>query len=328
MRTYVWYVWALIAVGLMGCAAPEITLFPDGSDPLEEFTLSGQKDGKVLVIPVQGIITDMPRRGFLRTDPSMVQEVVSQLKKAEEDDEIRAVLFTINSPGGTATATDLLYHEITAYKTRTGVKVVAAMMNVAASGGYYVALPADVIFAHPTTITGSVGVVFIRPKVVGLMKKIGVDVEVNKSGENKDMGSPFRAATEGEERILQGLTDTLGEDFVGKVRKHRSMRPHAIDDMATARIYIAADALDLGMVDKIGYLSDAIAAAKKMSGLPEDARVIVYRRTEFANDNIYNPVTTQAAAAGSPLVDTGMFGQIANLQPGFYYLWPTAIGSD
>lgn len=328
MKKYLMRVSLLMAIVLVGCATPEITLFPDGSDPLEEFTLSGKKAGKVLVIPVQGIISDMPKRGFLRTDPSMVQEVVSQLKKAEQDEEIRAVLLTINSPGGTATATDLLYHEITTYKNRTGVKVVAAMMNVAASGGYYISLPADVIFAHPTTITGSVGVVFIRPKLVGLLDKIGVDVEVNTSGKNKDMGSPFRAATEEEERILQGLTDTLGEDFVRKVRKHRTMSAPAIDDMATARIYIAEDARKLGMVDKIGYLSDAIATAKKMAGLTEDARVIVYRRTEYANDNIYNPVTTQAAGAGSPLVDTGMFGQLANIQPGFYYLWPTAIGSD
>ena len=328
MKTYLTWTAILAAVLLVGCAAPEITLFPDGSDPLQEFTLSGKEDGKVLVIPVQGIINDMPRRGFLRTDPSMVQEVVSQLKKAEQDDEVRAVLLTINSPGGTATATDLLYHEITTFKKRTGVKVVAAMMNVAASGGYYIALPADVIFAHPTSITGSVGVVFLRPKVTGLLDKIGVDVEVNKSGENKDMGSPFRDATEEEERILQGLTDTLGEDFVQKVRKHRTMSAHAINDMVTARIYIAEDARKLGMVDKIGYLSDAIGAAKQMAGLPENARVIVYRRTEFANDTIYNPITTQAAGPGSPLVDTGMFGQLANLQPGFYYLWPSAIGSE
>jgi len=328
MKTYLLWISVIIAVGLAGCAAPEITLFPDGSDPLQEFTLSGEKEGKVLVIPVQGIIHDMPRRGFLRTDPSMVQEVVSQLKKAEEDEDIGAVLLSINSPGGTATATDLLYHEIMTYKKRTGVKVVAAMMNVAASGGYYVALSGDVIFAHPTTITGSVGVVFLRPQVEGLMKKIGVDVEVNKSGENKDMGSPFRPATEEEKRILQDLTEALGEDFITKVKKHRPMSSKAINDMATARIYIAADARKLGMVDKIGYLSDAIATAKKMAGLPEDAQVIVYRRTEFANDNIYNPVTTQAVGAGSPLLDTGMFGQLANMQPGFYYLWPSAIGSD
>ncbi|CAB5092441.1 signal peptide peptidase SppA, 36K type [Olavius algarvensis associated proteobacterium Delta 3] len=328
MNRYVLWVSLFVTAGLVGCAAPEIKLFPDGSDPLEEFTLSGKKAGKVLVIPVQGIISDMPKRGFLRTDPSMVQEVVSQLKMAEDDEDVRSVLLTINSPGGTATATDLLYHEIMAYKQRTGVKVVAAMMNVAASGGYYIALSGDVIFAHPTSITGSVGVVFIRPKLVGLLDKIGVAVEVNKSGKNKDMGSPFRAATEEEERILQGLTDTLGEDFVRKVRKHRSMSVPAMDEMATARIFIAADALKLGMVDKIGYLSDAIATAKKMAGLTEDARVIVYRRTEYANDNIYNPVTTQAAGAGSPLVDTGMFGQLANMQPGFYYLWPSAIGSD
>ena len=102
--------------------------------------------------------------------------------KAEKDPDIKAVILKINSPGGSATASDILYREINAYKQRSGVKIVAAMMGLAASGGYYVAMPADTIVAHPTTVTGSVGAVFIKPEVSGLMEKIGVDVTVHKSG--------------------------------------------------------------------------------------------------------------------------------------------------
>ena len=94
-------------------------------------------------------------------------------------------------------------------------------MNVAASGGYYIALPADYILAHPTTITGSIGVLFLQPRITGLMGKIGVDVDVNKSGKNKDMGSPFRASTVEEKKIVQGLTDKLGQRFLDLVKEHR-----------------------------------------------------------------------------------------------------------
>ena len=106
--------------------------------------------------------------------PSQVQEVVSRLRRAEKDEEVKAVLLEINSPGGSITASDILYHEIMDFKERTGARVVAALMDVAASGGYYIALPADRIIAHPTTITGSVGVILVQPKVTGLMDKLGL----------------------------------------------------------------------------------------------------------------------------------------------------------
>jgi protease-4 len=125
----------------------------------------------------------------------MVQEFVSQLRLAEKDKKIKALLLKIDSPGGSVIASDIVYNEILAFKKRTGAKVVVAMMGVAASGGYYISLPADTIVAHPATITGSIGVIFFRPKVTGLMGKIGVGVEVNKSGKNKDIGSPFRQTT-------------------------------------------------------------------------------------------------------------------------------------
>jgi protease-4 len=321
MRTYSIIILAVTTFLVSGCAAPEIKLFPDATDPLQEFTLQGTATGKVLVIPIAGIISDTPSRGFPGDNPSMVQEIISQLRLAEKDEEVRAVLLKIDSAGGSATASDILYHEIMAFKERTGAKVVVAMMDEAASGAYYVSLPADFILAHPTTVTGSIGAIFIRPKITALMGKIGLNIEVNKFGENKDMGSPFRQTTEEEERILQGLTDDLGGRFVSLVVKHRKVDQKALADISTARVYCAKEALQLGLVDKIGYLSDALLEAKKLSGLPEDSKVVVYRRIEYADDNLYNTFTTQYGSTGLCLIDLGLPDAITFLRTGFYYLW-------
>jgi protease-4 len=196
-----------------GCIKPKITLFPDATEPLREFTLQGAGREKILIVPVNGFISDSHRDlPFLRRS-SMVQEIVSQLKKAEKDKDIKAVILKIDSPGGSVTASDMLYHEISKFKERSGVKLVVIMMGVAASGGYYVALPADFIFAHPTSITGSIGVVFLRPNVSGLMGKIGMEMEVDKSGKNKDMGSPFRRPTEEERRLFRTSLTTWPAGF-------------------------------------------------------------------------------------------------------------------
>ena len=157
----------LVAAALLagGCGGLRVNIGADAREPLKEFTLEGKEKGKVLVIPVRKFLSDAPRRGFLGERASLVQEVVAQLRLAEKDQEIKALLLEINSPGGSITASDILYHEIMEFKQQTKAKVVAALMDVAASGAYYIALPADRIVAHPTTITGSVGVIFMKPKV-------------------------------------------------------------------------------------------------------------------------------------------------------------------
>lgn len=307
-----------------GCMSPQVKLFTDATDPLKEFTLQGRADTKVLLIPVNGIISDFSHKGLLRTEPSMVQEVVSQLDMAAEDPEIKAVLFKIDSPGGSVTASDVIYHEVQAFKEKTGKAVSVVLMNVAASGGYYMALPADMIMAHPTSITGSVGVIFLRPKVNGLMEKIGVDVITHTSGTHKDMGSPFRDASEEEAQIFQGLSESLGSRFVNLVKTHRSLSDSALAEVETARIFLAEDALEIGLVDEIGYLSDAFKKTRAMAGLPEDAKLVVYRRSEYPNDNIYN-TQTRFQAGGQSLIDLGI-PQSAKLgRSGFYYLWPAGI---
>jgi protease-4 len=307
-------------VFLLGCS-PSIRLFSGAGDPLSEYTLEGEGRSRVLVMPIRGILSDAPDEGWIRTRPSVVAGVVSQLRKAEKDERVRAVVFKIDSPGGTATAGDLLYHEISGFKARTGAKVVAAMMTLAASGAYYISLPADHILAHPTTVTGSVGVIFLRPEVSGLMGKLGLDVAVYKTGENKDMGAFFRKPTGEERRIMAGLITRLGDRFFTLVKKHRPATKAVFKTIATARIFLAEEALALGMIDEIGYLDDALAKARALAGLPADARVVVYRRDELPDDTIYHaPESLHGGGEPPSLVRTGL-PTPGSLVPGFYYLW-------
>ena len=306
---------------LSGCAAPKLKLFQDETDPLKESTLQGKAKEKILLISIRGMISDAPKKEFLRPRPSMVQEVMSQLQLAEKDKNIRAILLKVNSPGGTATASDILYKELLAYKNRKKAKIIVVMMDVTASGGYYLSLPADHIVAHPTTITGSIGAVFIYPKLNVLMDKIGLKVEVSKSGKHKDMGSPFRETTSEERELLQQLTDTIGKRFLNLVVQHRKLESNVIDTVASARVFTAKEALDLGLIDEIGYLTDGIRKAKTLAGLPEDAKVVVYRRSKYPDDNLYNPATTQSGIYRFPIVDIGLLDALSDHRVGIYYLW-------
>ncbi len=307
-----------------GCSLPQINLFPQAG-PLKEVVLEGTGEDKVLVLSIDGPISDKPKEGLLKSRPGMVQEFVSHLKLAEKDSRIKAVLLKVNSPGGPVTASDILYHEINAYKERSGVKLVVAMMDVAASGGYYLSLPADWIMAHPTTVTGSIGVIFMRPGVSGFMEKFGFAMNVSKSGDQKDMGSPFRASNDADEAIFQELTDQMAQRFYSLVEKHRNLNPDQMRQVASARIYLAPDARELGLVDEIGYLKDAVAKAKNLAGIAADAKVVTFRRYESQEDHIYNPAAQNDRY--SPNADRPTLRNLTGLpETGFYYIWPSVVG--
>lgn len=317
---------ALALILLTGCIKPKITLFGDGSEPLEEYTLEGKGPEKILVLTIRGFIGEGSRRGLLTSRPGMVQEVAAQLKRAEEDKAVKGLLLKVDSPGGSVTASDLLYHEILRFKEKKKVKIVAALMGVATSGGYYVALPADRIVAHPTTVTGSVGVISITPKVAGLMEKLGLEVEVDKHGRNKDMASPFRRSTPDERRILEGLVQGLGSRFLELVGRHRKLAGEALDDVATARVYLAEEALKRGLVDEVGYLDDAVKRIRELAETDDNARLVVYRRQEAPEDTLYNAGTS--ALPVERLFDLGVVAPLASLRSGFYYLWLPGYEGD
>ncbi len=171
-----------------------------GPGPLGETLISGTGKDKILVIDVKGMITQREKGGLLslRKEPGTVARIREQLDKAAEDDRVRGVLLLIDSPGGTVTASDIIYHEIKSFKARKEVKLHAYFMGTAASGAYLVAQAADRIVATPTTITGSIGVILMNLNLSGLMEKVGVSDTSMKSGTFKDMGSPLRELKDNE----------------------------------------------------------------------------------------------------------------------------------
>jgi protease IV len=323
MRKYYFMIMLLIIFLGSACSFPKAGLLSNTPQPLKEYTLEGDGKDKILLVSVTGLIADNRKKGLLTETPSLVEQVVAQLNKAQKDDRVKAVVFKINSPGGTITASDLLYHEILAFKEKTGAKIVVSMMDVAASGAYYMSLPADEIMAHPTTITGSVGVISIHPRVSALMEKIGLEVDVEKYGKHKDMGSPFRSSTIEERKLMQQAVNDFGERFISLVQKHRKLEAQALAEVSTARVFLADEALKLRLVDKIGYISDAVADARKIAGYPADSRVIVYRATEYPNDNYYNITGAESSNLHVSLINIDL-PESLGLKAGLYYLWPSA----
>ena len=324
MKTFL-YIPVLCMLFSSGCISFDMNLLVDKTKPLHEYTLRGTASEKILVIPVEGMISDKDDISILTEDPGMLELVVSQLKLAEEDSQVKAVVLKINSPGGLTTASDIIYNQIMHFKSRTKKKVVVSMMDMATSGGYMIALPADLITAHPTTVTGSVGVIFIRPQFSDLMGKIGIGMDVTKSGRNKDMGSPFRHSTKEEDQLFQHIIDQLNTRFVSLVQRHRHLKPENLKTVKTARIFNAEDALKLGLIDKICYLDEAIEDCRKMAGLPKNTRIVVYRRLRYPNDNLYNTSVAHYGGSKVSFINVDILNMLGAGKPGFYAIWPGVL---
>ncbi len=300
-----------------GCTV-NVDVLGKHTDPLKEYVLDGSGSDKILIIPVRGFLSESPREGLVSQSPGVVQSVSSMLHKAADDDNIKAIVLLINSPGGTVTAADILYHELTQYRSEHDITMVACIMSVGASGGYFVSLAADTIIAHPTSIVGSVGTIFITPKVQGLMDKLGVGAEVTKSGELKDMGTPFRASTPEEHQLVQSMIDGLNSRFLKLVKTRRNESRSAMDDISRAGVYTAKQAQENGLIDSIGYMDDALKIAAHKAGLGDTPKVIMYRRHKINDDTYFNP---EASASMKSLIDLGSVGSAVGMEAGLYHLW-------
>ena len=305
---------------LGGCAFVSVPLIHP-MRALEEKTIEGEGDAKILLLDVTGIISEEKRRvpGVFE-NVSMIDEFREALKKAENDKKIAALILRINSPGGTVTASDILHHEILLYKKKTGKRVVACLMDVAASGGYYVAMAADEVVAHPTTITGSIGVIAVKFNVQELFNKIGVGQETIKSGDMKDILSPFRPSTPEEKKILQEIIDQLQGRFVEVVTAGRKNlnRPEVLR-LADGRIYTAQQALDYKLADRVGYLDEAIEGVKSSLQLSK-ASVVVYHRPGSYKSTIYSSLN----GGGGPvfnLISIDGENILSSQGVRFLYLW-------
>jgi protease-4 len=315
-----WLAILLGVLGIAGCSVISVDLSPR-IRPLEEETVEGKGDAKILLVDVSGFLSDDTPSGLLTigSPPPRVPMLVrlrEELKKAGEDAKVKAIVLRINSPGGTVTASDIIYREIITFKQTSRMPVIASLMDVAASGGYYVALAADTIMAHPTTVTGSIGVILLSVNAEGLMQKLGVATAAIKSGERKDMGSPFRALTPEERGIFQSVIDGLHQQFVDKVVERRKLPAATVAVLADGRIYTADQALGHKLVDRIGYVPDALEAARKAAGLDE-ARVIVYKRPREYRATYYARSETDAGAVTALSRLAGLTGA----GPSFLYLF-------
>lgn len=287
-----------------------------------EVVLEGSGVYKILTIPVEGIISNQPTQQFFYNQQSLVKSVTQQLDKAASDSRVKAVILEINSPGGGITATDILYNEILKFRKDTGKKVIVHMKDVAASGGYYIAAGADKIVAHPTTITGSIGVIMTVLNLEGLFDWAHISQKVIKSGRLKDIGSPNRAMTEEEEQLFQEIIMEMQRRFVDVVARGRNMTREDVEVLADGRMYTGEQAEKNGLVDFLGYMDKAIELAKKEAGI-DRAKIIRYRRQIGLSELIFT------LASGSmkmqSLIDADAL--MKKQTPTFMYLWAPSLGS-
>jgi protease-4 len=310
----------LVALLASGCSLVTVNIRPE-VQPLEEKVLEGEGADKVLLIAVDGVISEGRggQRPFsLSEKVGMIPQLKEQLDKAEADPAVRAVVLRVNSPGGSVTASDIIYHELAGFKSRKGVPLVASLSGLAASGGYYVACAADHIIAHPTTVTGSIGVLALKVSAAGLLEKIGVANETLTAGGKKDMWSPLRPLTPEERAIFQGILDQLDTRFLEVVRLARRPQPGQVAVFSDGRVLDAREALKLGLVDRLGYVEDAIEEAKGLAGIKR-ARVVTYARPGEYRNNVYSV----SGPAGEPEALSLEGAWLATLSPGvhFFYLW-------
>lgn len=258
---------------------------------------SGLKFGdKIAVVPIKGIITDS-------------EPIVSQLVKFKNDKRIKAIILRIDSPGGGVGPSQEIYREIR--KTIKTKKVIASMGSLAASGGYYTASAANKIVANPGTITGSIGVIIQYIELEELFKKIGVRLEVLKSGEFKDIGSPHRKLSKRDKEMIRGLITDIQNQFVSAVARGRGLSVEHVQEVADGRILTGANAKELGLVDVLGNFQDAVDLAKKMVGIKGEVTLVFPEKVRL---RLWDLIFQNASSA--------FYRAVMNtLQPRIEYRW-------
>lgn len=265
-------IFAWSAAGSGGGAG--MALSPTG--PTAQYVSGPESGPAVALMEIEGLITaggdaaGFP--GLLEVVGATPGRLLPLIEAAAADDEVRALLIKVNSPGGAVVATDEIYH---ALETAIDKPIVVLMGDVAASGGVYVSMAADHIVANPNTLTGSIGVRLNDILEYGdLLQRLGIEVETIKAGEFKDIGSSTRALTEEEQAILQAVVDDSYANFIAIVAEGRGLSEEAVREFADGRIFTGERAVALGLVDSLGYQQDAIAVAGELGGIDGEPRVV------------------------------------------------------
>ncbi len=236
---------------LVSFLAGRMGLFKEKALPL-----SGKK---IAVVFINGVLQES--RG-----------IIQELEKYKDRDDVKAIVLRIESPGGAVGTAQEIYGEVR--KLTESKTILASMGNVAASGGYYIAAAAEEIVANPGTLTGSIGVITEYPNYMELMKKIGLKSETLKSGKYKDLGSPMREMTSRETALLQDLLDNVHQQFIRDVAKGRNREIEEIKPLADGRLFTGEQAKEVGLVDRLGNLQDALDRAAELAGIDGKPEVL------------------------------------------------------
>jgi protease-4 len=319
---------ALLA-GLSGCAPSSFLITPVPAERrLEEHVVLREAPlatKKIALVDVEGLLRDS-RESSLLGPPgeNPVALFKEKLDRAARDSRVKAVVLRINSPGGTITASDLMYHELLRFKDCTGKPVVTSMLDVAASGGYYLACGSDKIYALPTTITGSIGVIMLLPEISGTMQKLGMSMRVFKSGEMKDAGSIFRDMTPRDREMFNDLIARMYARFFDVVHDGRpEIAEDHLHEIADGRVFLGTEAQKEGLVDEVGGVHEALAAAKAAAGLCDQKVIVVeYARPLGYRPNVY--ARSDQPAPQVNMINIQLPDWLSGQSPQMMYLWAPA----
>ncbi len=238
--------------------------------------------GLIVVLAILSLAIALLQRGvvpgekvaLMRIEGPIIdsKNAVDEIKEYVKDPSVKAIVLRVDSPGGAVAPSQEIYEEVK--KALSKKKIVVSMGSVAASGGYYIASPASRIIANPGSLTGSIGVIMEIPNVEGLMSKVGVKTEVIKSGKHKDIASIFRGVGKEERAILQEVLDDVHEQFIKAVAEGRKMAPEEVRKLADGRVFTGKQAVNIGLVDELGDLEDAIRVAAKLAGIKGEPEVV------------------------------------------------------
>lgn len=294
---------------------------PQNLGPLMPMPLAGQKpttQRRIALVDIDGLLLNQDMTGLYSDGENPVAVFREKLDIIARDPCYSAVVLRINSPGGGVTAADMMWHDLRSFKARTNKPVVACLMDVGAGGAYYLATAADSIVAHPTTITGGIGVILNLYNLEDAMAQFNIVGVPIKSGEHIDLGTPITAQSEVAREILQQIAEEFHARFREVVLMGRPQLAGAPDDVYDGRVFTAQQAVQLKLVDTIGYLDEAAAIAGQMGGAPGAQLVMLHRR----HDSARSPYdTTPNVPLQTTLLPISMPGFERARLPAFLYLW-------
>jgi protease-4 len=236
----------------------------------------GSGETKAVRIAVEGVIMRESEETLFGQGQNKIDLILQQIRAAENDEDVMAILLEVDSPGGGITPSDEIYKALLDFRESDEERrIVVFMRDLAASGGYYVAMAGDWLIAEPTTVVGSIGVIMQSINFKDLSQKVGVRDITIKSGKNKDLLNPFEDVPPEQLQLLQGLIDNMYQHFLGIVQDARPIEPEKLAELADGRVFVAKEAVDLKLIDEIGYFDDAVAKTAELLG-EESVRVIRY----------------------------------------------------